>query len=201
MEIRQEAGKMVLTSSKVGTVELLAAHLLNPNVRRYRQGEEERRKQWLYRQIGACYFIAHVRIPSWEAITIDTDVLDAAMMESPVIANMTSVEIQDAFRSGVAGMYGEFYGINPKSLMGFLKGYADSEKKIEAHRLITMLDHKADMDAGERLMAEIEEAKRRGDFKPSWGPDFKFGQTKGDSDAHKAKIREQAETIYKKSGQ
>lgn len=192
---------MVLTSSKVGTVELLAAHLLNPNVRRYRQGEEERRKQWLYRQIGACYFIAHVRIPSWEAITIDTDILDAAMMESPVIANMTSVEIQDAFRSGVAGMYGEFYGINPKSLMGFLKGYADSEKKIEAHRLITMRDHKADMDAGERLMAEIEEAKRRGDFKPSWGPDFKFGQGKDDSEAHKARIREQAEKIYKQSEQ
>lgn len=199
MEIRQEAGKMVQTNSKVGSAELLAAHLLNPNVRRYRQGEEKRRKEWLYQQIGACCFISHIKLPAWEALTIDTDVLDTAMMEDPIVSNLTSVEIQDAFRAGVSGIYGEFYGITPKSLFGFLKSYCGSEKKIEAHRLITMNNARADREAGERLWKEIEEAKRRGEFKPSWGPGFRFGQNAPnvDSEAHRGKIRAQAEQIYK----
>ena len=50
MEIKQEAGKMVRTNNRVGTAEMLAAHLLSPNARRYRQGDEDKRKQWLFRR-------------------------------------------------------------------------------------------------------------------------------------------------------
>lgn len=174
MEIKREAGLMVRTNNSIGTAEMLAAHLLDPRVRRYRQGEDERRKQWLFRQIGACYFIAHQKQPSWEAMTIDTDMLDASMMSEPAISNLTSTEIQDAFRSGVTGMYGEFYGITPKSLIGFLKSYIDSEKKREAHRLITQRQVQEDKAANERLWAEIRAQKAKGMFVPSWGPKFNF---------------------------
>lgn len=165
---------MVQTNNKVGTVEKLAAHLLSPNVRRYRQGDEGKRKQWLFRQIGACYFIAHQKQPSWESITIDTDMLDASMMDDAVISNLTSVEIQDAFRAGVTGVYGEFFGVSPKSLLGFLKSYVASEKKIEAHRLITQRQVQEDKAANERLWAEIQAQKAKGMFVPSWGPKFNF---------------------------
>ena len=174
MEIKREAGIMVQTNNKVGTVEKLAAHLLSPNVRRYRQGDEGKRKQWLFRQIGACYFIAHQKQPSWESITIDTDMLDASMMDDAVISNLTSVEIQDAFRAGVTGVYGEFFGVSPKSLLGFLKSYVASEKKIEAHRLITQRQVQEDKAANERLWAEIQAQKAKGMFVPSWGPKFNF---------------------------
>ena len=174
MEIKREAGLMARTNNRVGSVEMLAAHLLSPNARRYRQGDEKRRKQWLFRQIGACYFIAHQKQPSWDAMTIDTDMLDASMIDDPVISNLTSVEIQDAFRSGVTGVYGEFYGISPKSLLGFLKSYISSEKKREAHRLITMRIDKENREANERLWAEIQEQKAKGMFVPSWGPGFNF---------------------------
>ena len=174
MEIKREAGLMVQTNNKVGSVEMLAAHLLSPNARRYKQGEDDKRKQWLFRQIGACYFIAHQKQPAWDAMTIDTDMLDASMMEDPVVSNLTSVEIQDAFRAGVTGMYGEFYGISPRSLMGFLKSYIASEKKLEAHRLIARRQEKEDRKANERLWAEIQAQKAKGMFVPTWGPKFNF---------------------------
>ena len=174
MEIKREAGLMVRTNNSVGTAQLLAAHLLDPKVRRYREGSEDKRKQWLYRQIGACYFIAHQRQPSWDAMTIDTDMLDASMIDDPVISNLTSVEIQDAFRAGVTGVYGDFYGISPKSLLGFLKFYVASEKKLEAHRLITRRQAQEDKEANERLWAEIQAQKAKGMFVPSWGPKYNF---------------------------
>jgi len=178
MEIKREAGLMVRTSSRIGTPALLAEHLLSPNARRYRQGEEDRRKQWLFRQIGACYFIAHQKQPAWDAMTIDTDMLDASMMEDPVISNLTSVEIQEAFRAGVTGAYGEFYGISPKSLLGFLKSYIASEKKVEAHRMISMRQEKEDKEANERLWREIQAQKEKGMFVPTWGPKFNFKDDK-----------------------
>ena len=107
-------------------------------------------------------------------LTIDADTLDASMLEIPEIANLTSVEIQDAFRAGVTGVYGEFYGISPKTLLGFLKSYVSSDKKIEAHRLITQRQINEDKEANERLWAEIQEQKAKGMFVPTWGPDFKF---------------------------
>ena len=174
MEIKREAGLMVRTNNRVGTAEMLAAHLLDPKVRRYREGDEDKRKQWLFRQFGACYFIAHQKQPSWDAMTIDTDMLDASMMDDSVISNLTSVEIQDAFRAGVTGVYGEFYGISPKTLLGFLKSYVASEKKLEAHRLITHRQVQEDKEANERLWAEIQAQKAKGMFVPSWGPKYNF---------------------------
>lgn len=165
---------MVRTNNRVGNAELLAAHLLDPKVRRYREGDEDKRKQWLFRQIGACYFIAHQKQPSWDAMTIDTDMLDASMIDEPVVSNLTSVEIQDAFRAGVTGVYGEFYGISPRTLLGFLKSYISSEKKIEAHRLITQRQVKEDKEANERLWAEIQAQKAKGMFVPTWGPKYNF---------------------------
>ena len=174
MEIKREAGLMVRTNSRIGSAEMLAAHLLSPNARRYRQGEDDRRKQWLFRQIGACYFIAHQKQPAWDLMTIDTDMLDASMMDDPVVSNLTSVEIQEAFRAGVTGLYGEFYGITPKSLLGFLKSYIASEKKVEAHRLSSMRREKEDREANERLWAEIQAQKANGMFVPTWGPQYNF---------------------------
>lgn len=178
MVIRQEAGKMVRTSSKIGTPSQLAEHLLSPNARRYRQGDEGRRREWLYQQIGACYFLAHQKLPSSDTLTIDTDVLDASMLEDPAISNLTSVEIQDAFRSGVTGVYGEFFGISPKTLLGFLKSYVSSEKKLDAHRLITTRQEKEDREANERLWREIQKKKAEGMFVPTWGPKFNFNGKK-----------------------
>ena len=165
---------MIRTNNKVRTAEQLADHLTDPSVTRYRTGEDGKRQQWLYRQIGACCFIAHMKIPSWESLTIDADVLDSSMMEDPVIANLTTTEIQDAFRAGVTGVYGEFFGISPKTLLGFLKSYVASEKKLDAHRLITMKREKEDKEANERLWAEIQKKKEEGMFVPTWGPKFNF---------------------------
>lgn len=174
MEIRQAAGTMVRTNSRVLTPQMLANHLLDPNARRYREGADGKRQQWLYRQIGACCVLAHAKVPGWEMLTIDADTLDASMLEIPEIANLTSVEIQDAFRAGVTGVYGEFYGISPKTLLGFLKSYVASEKKLEAHRLITQRQVQEDKEANERLWREIQEQKAKGMFVPSWGPKFNF---------------------------
>ena len=174
MEVKREAGLMVRTNNSVGTADKLAEHLLDPRARRYRQGEVEKRKKWLYLQIEACYFIAHQKQPAWDAMTIDTDMLDASMMDDPVVSNLTSVEIQDAFRAGVTGMYGEFYGISPKSLMGFLKSYIASEKKLEAHRLLARQQEKENKEANERLWKEIQAQKAKGMFVPTWGPQYNF---------------------------
>ena len=206
MEFRQEAGVMIRTNSKVRTSEQLAQYLLDPSARRYRQGDEEKRRQWLFRQIGACHVLVHTKpenIPTWDVLTIDTDTLDAAMMEDPVIANLTAVEIQDAFRAGVTGVYGEFYGISPKTLLGFLKSYVSSEKKIEAHRLISMNHEREDREAAERMRKAIQQLKDDGKFVPTWGPDYDFsgGKKKAeDSAEHRKIIEKQREEILKRYG-
>ena len=178
MEVKREAGLMVRTNNSVGSARQLAQHLLDPRARRYRQGEVDKRKKWLYLQIEACYFIAHQKQPAWDAMTIDTDMLDASMMDDATISNLTSVEIQDAFRAGVTGVYGDFYGISPKSLLGFLKSYIASDKKIEAHRLITQRQVQEDKAANERLWAEIQAQKEKGMFVPTWGPKYNFKDEK-----------------------
>lgn len=169
---------MTRTNSRVQTAELLAAHLLDPSATRYRTGEDGKRQQWLYRQIGACCVLAHAKIPGWETLAMDAEVLDASMMEDPVVANLTTTEIQDAFRAGVTGGYGEFYGLSPRTLMGWLKTYVASEKKIEAHRLITRRREKEDKEANERLWAEIQAQKAKGMFVPTWGPKYNFKEDK-----------------------
>ena len=171
---------------------------MDKSVPRYKGESEYKRKKWLYRQIGGCNILAHTTVASWEVLTIDADVLDASMMSDPAIADLTALEIQDAFRCGVSGIYGEFYGINPKTLLGFLKSYLSSEKKQDAHRLIVARMERENREGDERIRREIEEAKRNGTFSPSWGPNFKFTD-RVDSSGHRERIRQQAEEIYKQN--
>lgn len=169
---------------------------MDKSVPRYKGESEYKRKKWLYRQIGGCHILAHTAVTSWEVLTIDADVLDASMMSDPAIADLTALEIQDAFRCGVSGIYGEFYGINPKTLFGFLKSYLASDKKQQAHRIIISRQSREEKAGAERIYEAIQEAKRNGTFTPTWGPDYKFTD-KVDSADHKEKIKRQAEEIYR----
>lgn len=45
---------------------------------------------------------------------------------------VTIDEIKAAIRSGVYGEYGEFYGLNPKTFIGFVRSYLTSQERKEA---------------------------------------------------------------------
>ena len=195
---QQEAGKILRTSSSIKTADQLAVYRMS-GAPRYKGIPETQRRRWLAYNIGAICLILHQEIPPFERITIDADSLDSVIMDDPALSNLTQLEMQDAFRTGLAGAYGDYYGVTTKSLFGFLQRFLESDKKVTAHRIISRQEDKSGREADERFWRELQEAKARGDFKPSWGPDFNFRNkvSPEDSEAHKAKIKAQAEQIYK----
>ena len=50
---------------------------------------------------------------------------------------MTLVEMQEAFRKGAGKEYGDYFGITYASMLGFLRGYLKSEKKIRATQIVS----------------------------------------------------------------
>jgi hypothetical protein len=48
--------------------------------------------------------------------------------------SVTIEEIRVAIRCGVYGEYGDYYGLNPKSFVGFVRSYLYSKERLEAKR-------------------------------------------------------------------
>lgn len=194
---------MLQTSSSITTSEQLAAVISNPRIQKYCQYAEEERIEWLGLQINALSYMTHSsRISNEVDLLVDSMLLNQMIIADEGMRVLTFVEIQEAFRLGILKEYGEYYGLSPASLAGFLKGFIRSPKRQKALAIVFKQEQ-------QRLEAEIIR-ERRMLYEPKV-KDFKrqfWRSTKGtqeiaaeESSAHKKKIIEQREKImreYKK---
>ncbi len=129
------------------------------------------RIKWLATEILRLHRLKHIDSDAKE-VMIDAGALERMMMMHPVISDLTQPEIVSAFRNGLFGLYGEYYGINSVSMYNFLLSFINSDLKMEVSRQKREEKKRAETEQMTRkIRAEIEEAKRNGTYTPSgnWG--------------------------------
>lgn len=94
------------------------------------------RQRWLAQTVYTLMFTLKGKGDTEEQCVMIARMLDNEMMEDMYLSDLTMPEIIQAFRDGIFGKYGEYYGINAPSLHQFLYGYLQTPKKREAARLI-----------------------------------------------------------------
>lgn len=95
---------------------------------RYKDTPAENRRKWLVNKIAYCNAINHTRQDA-EVLQVDAAALDEAMMHDKDIADLTAPEIEFAFYHGTMGEYGEYYGLTPRTFMGFLREFFKTDIK------------------------------------------------------------------------
>lgn len=136
------------------------------------------------------------RIPSDMDLLIDASFVNQTIMEDEGMRTLTLVEIQEAFRKGIMKEFGDYFGISPVSLVGFLKGFIQSPKRQKA--LSILVEKKQ-----QRIEEEINREKRMfyesrvKDLKHPFWKSAKGAHMKSEEDsfAHRKKIKEQRDAI------
>lgn len=182
------------TSSDISTPEKLAALLSNQAIARYKDLPSTIRKAWIGTQIYALSLILHYQTPNPMDVDIDSAFADQIIMEDEV-ASLRQVEMQEAFRRGIAKEYGDFYGITPATLLQFLKGYRASEKRQQAIAILYAKEKEETISAEKRLEYEL---RAHGLQLPFWKSSRKKEVSKEESEAHRKKIAQQREDILKR---
>lgn len=127
-----------LTSSSLTAIpdaKSLAALRLDKSVPHYKAIPVGDRITWLKERILTLGMIKHQVAESWQ-VEFDAKVLDEFIMDDYFASDYTLAEIWDAFKRGLMGDYGEYYGLTAESLYGFIRGYFMSEKKRAATKLV-----------------------------------------------------------------
>lgn len=113
----------------------LAAVRLNKAVPHYKDLAQSKRITWLKEQILTLNMIRHQEVEDFQ-LEFDAKVLDEFIMDDQFVRDYCFPEIKDAFKRGLMGDYGDYYGITAESLYGFLRGYLMSEKKRKATKMV-----------------------------------------------------------------
>ena len=180
-----------LTTSKAGAMpalvsaENIAGIMLDEkHFPRYRNIAQQKRMEWLSLEMKSLATIVRMKDFNAQEAVAASVVLDEMIMQDRFISDLTLIEMHSAFRNGVFGLYGEFYGISSPNLYGFLNSYLVSDKKVDANKIVRQQKEKEyearrqkeREEEQKRLRAEIEDAKRNGTFVPK--PAFKGLQLK-----------------------
>lgn len=172
---QQTALQILRTSSSIDTPEKLAAVIQSRNIKKYFQLEDNERLAWLCDQINALNYMTHsARLTSEVDLLVEASMTDQAIMEDERVRWLTPIEMQEAFRRGITKEYGDFFGITAGSILQFLRGFMAGEKRQRAKEIIRAEEMRKEKEGEQRFWAEIEEAKKRGTFIPTWGPNFNF---------------------------
>ena len=170
---------------------------MNPQIPRYAQLKKATRVNWMKDQILVLYYLRHIRDVNELDVLIDATSTDDAIMESPDFRCLTQIEIQDAFKHGINGEYGEFFGITTPTLVGFIKGYQKAEKWQKAKAIVYSEEQRkiaSEKEKENRLMYEL---RARNLQLPFWKSSRKNTVTPEESEAHRKKIQQQREEILK----
>ena len=159
---RDSAIQIFHTSSDVSTPEKLAAVIADPTIARYKDLPAETRQLWIGSQIYALCLILHYQAPAAEDVKLDCAFADQMIMDDEGIQCLKQVEMQEAFRRGIAKEYGEFYGITASSLVNFLKAYKASEKRAKALSLLNAAEQKRLKEEDELFWKTLAQAKVQG---------------------------------------
>lgn len=175
----------------------------------YRNIPAAKRQEWLAFEMIVLAQLARIRDFDGKNSIMMAKALDDMMMQHEIISDLTFPEIADAFNGGVFGLYGEFFGISAPNLYGFLFEYLKSEKKRDSAEMVSKKKSelyqeklKAEREARQAaIRAEIEEAKRKGEFIPTgkvWFTPKKVNDAMRESKEHREMVRQQAREILNK---
>lgn len=201
------SGNQIATAEQLAKMRLAVdanGKHLYPHYREYAQVD---RLSWLGDQFFGLAILTHTTA-TFEIVSIDSVALDNEIMDNPLLSDLTLMEMQEAFKKGIGKEYGEYYGITYSSMLGFLRGYIKSEKKMRAVQIVNEQRKKERQEADARFFRELYEAQKAGKIEL---PDFSHMRINGkqekrtitpeESAAHRARVRQQAEEILKQSKQ
>lgn len=138
------------------------------------------------------------RISSDVDLLIDSSLVDRMIMEDKGMRSLTLVEMQEAFKKGILKEYGDYYGITPVSLIGFLKGFKNSPKRQRALSILHKREQQRKEEEKNREMRMLYEPRISSLKLPFWdSARGAKGKSTDDSSEHRRKIKEQRETIMR----
>ena len=191
------------TSNDISTPEKLAMLISNEGIAKYKDIPESVRRTWIGMQIYALCLILHYQAPTPMEVSVDAAFADQLIMDDEGARALTQAEMQEAFRKGIGGEYGEFFGITASTIFGFLKGFRASEKRLKALDILFKKaqkeiseDRKREIAAYEQIVAHCKEkgidltGLRPGDLDKGTAP-------KVSSEEHRQKVARQREEILK----
>lgn len=181
------------TSSNISTPEALAVVIADNSIARYKDIPEEQRKLWIGSQIYGLCLILHYQAPSPQDVEFDCAFADRMIMEDTSICCLKQVEMQEAFRRGIAKEYGDFYGITATSLVNFLNGYIKGEKRAKAILILHQQEQQKLKDDDARFWAELAKAREEGLIEL---PEFSHSPFEDDQQ-HRERLAKQREEILK----
>lgn len=129
---------IALMSSNIPAIpdaKTLASVRMDKSIPHYKDLAQAQRVKWLKGEIMSLNMIRHQMAEDWQ-VEFDAQALDEFIMDDHFAADYTFSEIKDAFKRGLMGDYGDYYGLTAESLYGFIRGYFMSEKKRTATRLV-----------------------------------------------------------------
>ena len=146
----------IQTSNNAVIVSAQSLRDIRRNSPRYKDTAPEVRLRWLINKIAYCNMLNHTRQDS-EVLKVDAAALDAAMMQDRAIADLTAPEISFAMYHGVMGEYGEYYGLTPRTFMGFFREFFKTDIKY----CVTQEERKAAQPArGDWVLERMEHHRR-----------------------------------------
>lgn len=98
---------------------------------RYKETPADVRQKWLMNKIGMLNTINHTRLNP-ETLKVDATALDAAIMMDATLSDLTAPEIAFAMFHGTMGEYGEYYGLTPRTFIGFFREFLKTDVKYWA---------------------------------------------------------------------
>lgn len=123
--------ELVLTNNDLPITSVKSLVEIRKTSPRYKDEEPAARQKWLKEKLIYCNAINHQK-PDARMLQIDVAALDEGMMHDQHIADLTATEITFAMFHGVLGEYGEYYGLTPKTFMGFFREYLKTDLKYWA---------------------------------------------------------------------
>lgn len=128
-----------------------------------------------------------------DMLPLEAQVLDDYLIDSAETRDLIPQELDYCFRMGIAGKFGQYYGITPVSLYGFVQAYLRSRKKFDS----SFYERCINKEVAKKIPS-IEQADKvisHLNFKPNLVSDAIESD-----EAHREKIRLQAQQVYKEYG-
>ena len=124
--------EQALTSSSQALPEITSVRSL-VDIRKvqphYKDTDPAHRQKWLAQQIMTCNLINHSPKTDADIIKLDAATLDGGIIKEKALADLTLPEIAFAMLHGTLGEYGEFYGLNARTFLGFLREFLRTDLK------------------------------------------------------------------------
>lgn len=125
-------------------------------------------------------------------VAIDCNFADQMIMDDEGIQCLKQVEMQEAFRRGIAKEYGEFYGITASSLVGFLRAFKTCEKRKKAIAILYAAEQKKVKTEDELFWKTLAAAKAEGKIEL---PEFPHSPFEDDKQRQERLARQREEIL------